>query len=59
MNLYRIHPAPDAPFVTTVACCGDAAHALELARTNSWVEEQLTSEAVETIELWEVSDVCS
>lgn len=53
MKFYRIHPAPNTPFIGTVACDGPAEHALELARENPWYELQMTDEAVavETTEL--------
>ena len=55
MKLYRIHPAPNAPFIGTVACDGSPELALELARDNPWVFPQMTDEAVarETTETWE------
>ena len=55
MKLYRIHPAPNVPYIGTVACDGPAEHALELAKEHPWYGPQLGSEAVarETTELWE------
>ena len=55
MKLYRIHPAPNTPFIGTVACDGPAEHALELAREHPWYGPQMTSEAEarETEEVWE------
>lgn len=55
MKLYRIHPAPNVPYIGTVACDGPAEHALELAREHPWYGPQMTDEAVarETEELWE------
>lgn len=54
MKLYRIHPAPNVPYIGTVACDGPAEHALKLARKNPWYGQQMTdaSVAVETTELW-------
>ena len=55
MKLYRIHPAPNAPHIITVACDGSPELALELARDNPWACQQMTDESVarETEELWE------
>ena len=46
MNLYRIHPTPNAPHIITVACDGSPELALELARDNPWAGPQMTDEAV-------------
>ena len=46
MKLYRIHPAPNVPFLGTVATDGDAEHALKLARAHPWYGPQMTDEAV-------------
>ena len=46
MKLYRIHPAPNVPYIGTVACDGPAEHALELAREHPWYGPQMTDEAV-------------
>ena len=46
MNLYRVYDAPCGTLICTVACDGDAEAALEMARCNEWVFQQLTDEAV-------------
>ena len=46
MNLFRIYDRPCGDFICTVACCTDSPDAaLEMARKNPWVCQQMTDEA--------------
>jgi hypothetical protein len=47
MNLYRIYDRPCGSLVCTVACCSDSPDkALDMARENPFLAQQMTDEAV-------------